>query len=66
MSEIKFEAAFAELEGIVQQLDAGELSLEETISLFERGQMLARCCQDRLDQAELRITQLTDDTQASL
>ena len=61
MKEMTFEAAFAELEGIVQQLESGELSLEDTISLFERGQSLARQCQGRLDQAELRVTQLTDD-----
>ena len=61
MKEMTFEAAFAELERIVQQLESGELSLEDTISLFERGQLLAGQCQGRLDQAELRITQLVKD-----
>ena len=56
-----FEATFAELERIVQQLESGELNLEDTISLFERGQLLAGRCQERLDQAALRITQLVDD-----
>ena len=53
-----FESAFAELEEVVRRLEEGELSLEEAISLYERGQALARFCQARLDQAELRVTQL--------
>jgi exodeoxyribonuclease VII small subunit len=56
--ERSFESAFAELEKVVRQLEEGELSLEEAISLYERGQALSRFCQDRLDQAELRVTQL--------
>jgi len=56
--ETSFEAAFAELEAVVQRLEEGELSLEESISLYERGQALARLCQERLDQAELRVEQL--------
>jgi exodeoxyribonuclease VII small subunit len=55
---LSFEAAFAELEAVVQQLEEGELSLEESIALYERGQMLARLCQEHLDQAELRVDQL--------
>lgn len=56
--ELSFEGAFAELETVVQQLEEGDLSLEESISLYERGQMLARLCQERLDQAELRLDQI--------
>jgi exodeoxyribonuclease VII small subunit len=56
--DVSFEAAFAELEAVVEQLEEGELSLEESISLYERGQMLARLCQERLDQAELRMDQI--------
>jgi exodeoxyribonuclease VII small subunit len=63
MEDMAFEAAFGELEEIVQRLEAGELTLEEAISLYERGQALARQCQDRLDQAELRITQLEENAQ---
>jgi len=58
-----FEAARAELEEVVRQLEEGDLSLTEAISLYERGQLLARYCQAQLDQAELRITRLTDATQ---
>lgn len=65
MQEITFEDAFAELDRIVQRLEAGELTLEEAISLYERGQVLAHQCQERLDQAELRIAQLEDGVQES-
>jgi exodeoxyribonuclease VII small subunit len=60
-----FEEAFAELDQIVQRLEAGELTLEEAISLYERGQTLAHQCQERLDRAELRITQLEDSEKES-
>jgi exodeoxyribonuclease VII small subunit len=60
-----FEAAFAELEHIVRELESGELTLEGTMALYERGQTLARRCQERLDQAELRITQLASNVPES-
>jgi exodeoxyribonuclease VII small subunit len=56
--EISFESAFAELEDVVRRLEEGELSLEEAISMYERGQALARQCQAQLDQAELRVSEL--------
>lgn len=58
MHEMTFEAAFAELNSVVQQLEAGALSLEDMIALYERGQKLAACCQAQLDEAELRVTQI--------
>jgi len=61
LSEMSFEAAFAELAQIVEQLEEGNLSLEEAISLYERGQALARAAQAQLDQAELRISALEQD-----
>ena len=65
MEEKTFEGALDELEEIVRQLDKAELTLEETISLFERGQSLARYCQEQLDKAELRIEQITDIDQGA-
>ena len=50
-----FEAALAELEQIVQQLEQGELPLEESLRLFERGVLLTRHCQKALRQAEQKI-----------
>lgn len=50
-----FEASLDELEGIVRKLEGGDLSLDESLKLFENGVRLARECQERLDQAERRI-----------
>ena len=58
--ELTFEAAYAELEEIVTQLDTGELPLEQSVALFERGRKLAQHCQSLLDNAELRVSQLLD------
>ena len=63
MKDMTFETAFAELEETARLLEEGDLTLEEAISLYERGQALARLCQDRLDRAELRITQLGERAQ---
>ena len=63
---MNFEQAFAALQETVEQLETGELALEDTLSLYERGQALARRCQDLLDQAELRVTQLGGDVADSL
>jgi exodeoxyribonuclease VII small subunit len=65
MSDMTFESAYAELEKIVQQLEEGNLALDETVSLFERARALARYCQTQLDQAELRVTQLGSEAQKS-
>jgi exodeoxyribonuclease VII small subunit len=58
---IDFEKALAELEGIVKQLEAGNLSLEKSLALFERGVRLARVCKERLAEAELKVSQLVKD-----
>jgi exodeoxyribonuclease VII small subunit len=50
-----FEAALAELESIVQKLEQGELSLEESLKQFERGVVLTRSCQKALRHAEQKI-----------
>lgn len=56
--EMGFEQALAELEAVVAQLEDTELSLEEAIALFERGQALLAHCQGQLDAAELKVRQL--------
>ena len=55
-----FESAVGELETIVKNLESGELSLEESLQLFERGVQLSRFCHGRLEDAERRIELLTD------
>jgi exodeoxyribonuclease VII small subunit len=59
--DLTFETALAELEQIVSRLEAGELTLEESLALFERGQQLADYCNNLLDNASLRVEQLTAD-----
>lgn len=58
VEELSFEEAFKQLEETVHRLETGDLTLEESIALFERGQALARHCSAALDQAELRVNQL--------
>lgn len=59
IEELSFEAAYGELEQIITQLESGDLPLDESVSLFERGRKLSERCQVLLDQAELRVNQLT-------
>jgi len=59
MEEMGFEAALKELETVVARLEQEELPLEESIALFERGQVLLTRCQDQLAAAELQVQQLT-------
>jgi exodeoxyribonuclease VII small subunit len=65
IEDLSFEAAFAELEETVRKLEAGGLSLEESLSLYERGQALADYCGAQLDQAELKVRQLTPEGQVT-
>lgn len=58
-ARLTFEQAFAQLEEIVARLESAELSLDESIALFERGQALAAECARLLDAAELKVKQLT-------
>lgn len=55
-----FESAIAELEQIVKQLEDGDLPLDRSLALFERGVELSRYCQETLGSAQRRIEQLTD------
>lgn len=60
IESLNFEQAFEELDTIVAHLESGELSLEESVTLYERGRQLSAHCQALLDQAELRVVQLDD------
>lgn len=53
--DIKFEDALSKLEGIVEELERGELSLEESLAAFEEGIRLSRICSKQLDEAERKI-----------
>jgi len=54
-TEKSFEESLKELEQIVDQLEAGDLSLERSLDLFEQGVRLSRECQKRLDHAERKV-----------
>jgi len=58
IEELTFEQAFAELEESVRTLEKGDLPLEDSLALFERGQQLAAYCGKLLDTAELKIEQV--------
>lgn len=55
-----FESAIAELETIVKTLEGGDLALEKSLTLFERGVQLSRFCHAQLEEAERRIEILTE------
>lgn len=57
--DIHFEQSISDLEGIVRQLEKGELTLEDSLKQFEKGIGLARRCQEVLQQAEQKIEILT-------
>lgn len=57
--ELTFEQLYAELEETIRKLEAGNCSLAESVALFERSSQLAEQCNRLLDQAELKVQQLT-------
>ena len=58
---LDFEAALGELEALVQRMETGSLTLEESLQAFERGVKLTRRCQTALERAELRVKALLED-----
>lgn len=55
VSEMSFEEAMAALEQVVNQLERGEVALEESIALYERGAALKKHCADKLKAAEAKV-----------
>ena len=60
-----FEEALKELEGLVETLEQGDQSLEDSLKSFERGVSLTRLCQEALKEAEQKVQILTGDQQTS-
>ena len=58
-NEQTFEQALQRLEEIVQKLEAGQLSLEESVSLYEQGMRLSLACDQKLKEAEQKIEMVT-------
>ncbi|MEM9852219.1 MAG: exodeoxyribonuclease VII small subunit [Pseudomonadota bacterium] len=61
VEKMSFEEAMAELEGVVGQLESGNVPLEASISLYERGAALKAHCQKKLAEAEEKVAQITTD-----
>jgi exodeoxyribonuclease VII small subunit len=59
IAKMSFETALAELEGIVEKLEAGKIGLEESIGIYERGERLKAHCEKMLKDAEARIEKIT-------
>ena len=64
--EMQFEEAFKRLEAIVENLESGDLSLEESMKLFEEGIGLTEACKSRLEDAEKKIQLLLKDSDGKL
>ena len=61
LNELNFEQALLALEEVVQQLESGNVPLDQSISLYERGEKLRKLCQARLDDAQARIEKIVTD-----
>jgi exodeoxyribonuclease VII small subunit len=61
VAALPFEKALAELESIVGRLEAGDVALEESIRIYERGEALKRRCETLLREAEARVEKITRD-----
>lgn len=62
----KFEAALEELEQIVEQLESGDLSLEDSLAAFEKGVGLVKLCNQKLTEVEKKIELLVKDKEGKL
>lgn len=58
IADMTFEEALRALEGVVRRLESGEVPLDESIDLYERGEALRKACQARLDAAQARIEKI--------
>lgn len=59
VESLSFEAALAELEGIVRDLETGKAALEDSISAYERGIALKKHCEGKLRDAQAKIEKIT-------
>jgi len=66
MSKITFEQSMKKLEQIVQELESGDLPLEEAMEKFEEGIKLSSLCSEKLDETENKITLLLQDQKGKI
>ena len=62
IDKMSFESALAELEQIVSKLERGDVELEESIDIYERGARLKAHCEAKLKAAELKVEQIVQDS----
>ncbi len=65
-SEMNFEAAFSRLEVILEKMNSGKVSLDESLKLYEEADRLINCCNKRLNDAERKIEILVKNRQGEL
>lgn len=61
VTEMSFEQAMSELEKVLGQLERGDVALDESIALYERGAALKKRCEDKLKEAEEKVAAITLD-----
>ena len=62
IKKLTFERAIEELETIVKRLEEGKVPLEESVTIYERGEALKKRCEELLRQAEARVDKITTDS----
>ncbi len=65
VSDMSFEEAMGELEAVVGQLERGDVPLEDSIKLYERGAALKKRCEEKLKEAEEKVAAITLDSDGS-
>jgi exodeoxyribonuclease VII small subunit len=65
-SDRKFESALEELEGVIEQLESGNLSLEDSLAAFEKGVGLVKYCNQKLSEVEQKVELLIKDKEGRL
>jgi exodeoxyribonuclease VII small subunit len=66
VASFPFEKALAELESIVQRLEKGDVALDESIKIYERGEALKKRCEALLADAEMRVEKITRDAKGKV
>ncbi|WP_372573577.1 exodeoxyribonuclease VII small subunit [Ruegeria jejuensis] len=61
VDQMSFEQAMKELESVVSQLERGDVALDQSITLYERGALLKKRCEDELKRAEEKVAAITLD-----
>ena len=59
--QLTFEAAFLALRAAVDELEAGELSLQESLAAYEKGCQMIAACREKLDEVKLRVAELSGE-----